>query len=211
MLVQVYEDFKAKFPNVQLEQSALKTCMRAGLRDPKFRQTALPVAAARPAPVAPLAVRSPLVNTFRMPVASISATSAYNPNARPNVAPAPTTQRVVNSASLSSVNSQAPSEPQALQLGSVASTNQPAAAEESRQLILQEQYDSNLKRRVRENDVMLKELKKQKLVLENLKLALELNVVSRAECVEQGSFIIEKWKQQRGIESVPEGGIPELQ
>lgn len=196
MLVQVYEDFKAKFSDVQLEQSVLKTCMRAGLRDPKFWQTVLPVAAARSAPVAPLAVRSSLTSTFRVPVASVSATSAHNPNARPHVAPAAAAaKRVVNMTLLSSANPQAPSEPQALQLGSVASTNQPAAAEESRQLILQEQYDNNLKRRVRENDVRLKELKKQKLVLENLKLARELNVVSRAECVEQGDSIIEKWKQ----------------
>lgn len=54
---------------------------------------------------------------------------------------------------------------------------------------LEEQHQS-LKRRVASNQKELQELKKQKLTLEHLKLALKLGAISRVECMEQGALVV---------------------
>lgn len=53
----------------------------------------------------------------------------------------------------------------------------------SQSVMLQKQ---SLKRQMEKNQTELNELKKQKLLFENLKLGLELGVITRAECKEQG-------------------------
>lgn len=42
--------------------------------------------------------------------------------------------------------------------------------------------------------VELQELKKQKLVLENLKLAQELGLITEAQCLEMGRREVETWE-----------------
>lgn len=109
---------------------------------------------------------------------------------------------MATSASLASgnANPQAPLELQAQEIDTASSYQ--FLDHELSMLPLEEQYDKDLKRRAKENHTQLKKLKKQKRVLKNLKLALELDIISRAECLEQGEFIADMWREQRGIGSI---------
>lgn len=92
---------------------------------------------------------------------------------------------------------QAPAEQQAQRI--CTASNLQAAIDESNESPSLEQQQRGIRRRVHEHSMKLKDFKQQKLIIENLKFALELEVISRAECAEQGRLLVEMWMEERSF------------